>query len=96
MLKKKTKRLFEILSHPARLQLVELLAERPRKNRELADRLKINESSVGHHIQHLREVPHLLVTEREGQHVLHSIDRNVLADALIDLGKAAGLDVVVR
>ena len=94
--KKKTRHLFEILSHPARLRLVELLSARPHKNRDLAKRLKINESSLGHHIQHLREVPGLLVTEREGQLALHSIDRRVLAEALIDLGKAAGLDVTVR
>ena len=96
LVNKKTRRLFEILSHPARLRLLELLAARPRKNRELAKLLKINESSLSHHIQHLREVPGLLVTERDGQQVMHSIDRNIVAEALVELGKAASLDVVVR
>jgi hypothetical protein len=63
--KKKTKLLFEALSHPARMHLIELLAARPRINRELAKRLKITESSLSHHIQLLRDVPGLLVTERE-------------------------------
>lgn len=94
--KKKTRLLFETLSHPARLRMIELLSARPHKNRDLANRLKINESSLGHHIQHLRDVPGLLVTEREGQLALHSIDRLVIGEALVDLGKAAGLEVTVR
>ena len=94
-MKKKTKLLFEALGHPARMHLLELLAARPRINRELAKRLKISESSLSHHIQLLRDVPGLLSTEREGNHVVHAVDRNVVAEALIDLGKSTGLAVSI-
>jgi len=94
--KKKTKLLFESLSHPARLMMIELMAVRPRKNRELAKALGVSESSLSHHIQHLRDVPGLLVTEREGQVDVHSVDRNVLAEALVDFGTSSGLDVAIH
>lgn len=89
-MKKASIAVFEALSHPMRLRMVELLARKERRIDELSKKLDINASSIGHHLVVLRE-SRLLISQRRGKPAYHSIDKRVLRSALEDLGKSARL-----
>jgi ArsR family transcriptional regulator len=89
-MKRRTIQIFEAMSHHVRLRMIQHMGSRPRRMDELSEMLKINVSSVSHHLQVLRDAG-LLVTERRGLPAYHSIDRPVLAAALDDLATAAKL-----
>lgn len=82
---------FQALSHPIRIKMVELLARKEHRIEELTQKLDINASSIGHHMVVLRESG-LLVTERRGKPAFHSIDKKLLVAALDDMRRAARLD----
>lgn len=75
---------FEALSHPLRLKMVELLARKERRMEQLTKLVGINPSSVTHHLVVLRNAK-LLRTERRGKPAYHTLDKRVMTDALADL-----------
>jgi ArsR family transcriptional regulator len=90
-MKKASIAVFEALSHPMRIKMIELCARKERRIDELAQALQINASSISHHLVVLRESG-LLLTERRGKPAYYSIDRKRLRAALDDLSKSARLD----
>jgi ArsR family transcriptional regulator len=86
---------FEALSHPVRIKMIELLGRKERRIEELIQKLEINASSISHHLMVLRESG-LLLTERRGKPAYHSIDKGRLRSALDELVKSAHLDDIDR
>jgi len=76
-------RLFNILSHPHRIRIVEELRDRECDVNTLQDILGISHSRVSQHLAKLRS--HRLVTERrEGRHVFYRLLQPQLARWLLD------------
>lgn len=75
---------FEALSHPLRLKMVELLARKERRVEQLTKLVGINPSSVTHHLVVLRNAK-LLLTERRGKPAYYTLDKRVMAAAIDDL-----------
>jgi len=74
-----------------RIKMIELLGRKERRIDQLSDKLKINASSISHHLVVLRESG-LLLTERRGKPAFHSINKKLLQEAIDDLVKSARLD----
>lgn len=83
--------IFEALSHPIRIKMIELLGRKERRIDELSEKLKINASSISHHLVVLRESG-LLLTERRGKPAFHSLNKELLRAALDDLAKSSRLE----
>lgn len=81
---------FEALSHPLRIKMIELLGRKERRMEELSEKLNINQSSISHHLVVLREA-RLLLTERRGKPAYHRLDKKLLQAALDDLARTARL-----
>lgn len=90
-MKKASIAVFEALSHPVRIKMIELIGRKERRNEELIQALKINASSISHHLMVLRESG-LLLTERRGKPAYHSLDKRRLRAALDELIESARLD----
>lgn len=90
-MKKPNIAVFEALSHPLRIKMVELLGRKERRMEELSEKLDINQSSISHHLVVLREA-RLLITERRGKPAYHRLDKKLLQAALEDLARSARLD----
>ncbi|MCG8424534.1 MAG: metalloregulator ArsR/SmtB family transcription factor [Proteobacteria bacterium] len=90
-MKKTSIAVFEALSHPMRIKMIELLGRKERRIDQLSEKLKINASSISHHLVVLRESG-LLITERRGKPAYHSINKELLRAAIDDLIKSARLD----
>ena len=86
---------FEALSHPLRIKMIELLGRKERRMEELSEKLDINQSSISHHLVVLREA-RLLITERRGKPAYHRLDKKLLQAALDDLQRSARLDLGTR
>ena len=89
-MKKANIAVLEALSHPLRIKMVELLGRKERRMEELSEKLKINQSSISHHLVVLREA-RLLITERRGKPAYHRLNKPLLRTALDDLGKSVQL-----
>jgi ArsR family transcriptional regulator len=81
---------FEALSHPLRIKMIELLGRKERRMEELSEKLNINQSSISHHLVVLREA-RLLLTERRGKPAYHRLDKKLLQAALDELARTARL-----
>lgn len=90
-MKKASIAVFEALSHPMRIKIIELLGRKERRMDDLSEKLKINASSISHHLVVLRESK-LLLTERRGKPAYHSLDKELLRAALDDLARSVRLD----
>lgn len=90
-MKKASIAVFEALSHPLRIKMVELLGRKERRMEELSEKLKINPSSISHHLVVLREA-RLLITERRGKPAYHRLNKELLLNALADLRRSARLE----
>ncbi len=61
------------LAHDLRLEIVRLVAERPRSTQELAPLLRLSESAVSKHLRQLSDA-HILSSTREGYYVLYHLE----------------------
>lgn len=61
------------LGHDLRLEIVRLVAERPRSTQELAPLLRLSESAVSKHLRQLSDA-HILSSAREGYYVLYRLE----------------------
>ncbi len=76
------------LSSPARLQLLELLAQAPRTVEVLAGEIGQSVANTSHHLQALKRAQ-LVTTERDGLHVVYSIAGGDVAELLVHLQAVA-------
>jgi DNA-binding transcriptional ArsR family regulator len=81
-------RTFRALADPTRRAILALLRDRDLAAGELASHFDMAFASVSHHLQVLRDSG-LVQTQREGQHIIYSLNTTVFQDALqhlLDIG----------
>lgn len=88
------------LSSPARLEILELLAQAPRTVEVLAGEIDQSVANTSHHLQALRRAQ-LVATQRHGSHVLYSLAGADVAELLVHLQAVAarhlaGLEKLTR
>lgn len=76
------------LSSPARLEILELLAQAPRTVEVLASETDQSVANTSHHLQSLKRAQ-LVTTERDGLHVVYSIAGADVAELLVHLQAVA-------
>jgi ArsR family transcriptional regulator, arsenate/arsenite/antimonite-responsive transcriptional repressor len=85
-------RTFKALADPTRRRILAMLRDGDRAAGEIAEHFPVAFASVSHHLQVLREAG-LVVSRREGQFVIYSLNTTVLQEALqhlFDLGALGG------
>jgi DNA-binding transcriptional ArsR family regulator len=75
-------RVLGVLSHPARLQIIEELRGGERDVGSLVEVLRISHSGVSQHLSRLRS-QHLVVERREGRHIYYRLQDEELAEWLV-------------
>lgn len=88
------------LSSPARLEILELLAQAPRTVEVLAGEIDQSVANTSHHLQALKRAQ-LVATERDGLHVVYSLAGGDVAALLVQLQAVAaqhiaGLEKLTR
>jgi DNA-binding transcriptional ArsR family regulator len=81
-------RTFRALADPTRRQILALLRDRDRAAGEIAQEFPMAFASVSHHLQVLRDAD-LVLTRRDGQFIIYSLNTTVVQDALqhlMDIG----------
>jgi DNA-binding transcriptional ArsR family regulator len=73
--------LFKALNDPTRREILELLKEKDLTAGEIADSFSISKPSISHHLDLLRQAG-LVVSVKEGQFVLYSLNTTVMDEML--------------
>lgn len=82
-------RTFKALADPTRREILALLRPRDLAAGEIAQHFDMAFASVSHHLQVLREAG-LVMTRRDGQHIIYSLNTTVVQDALQHLMELGG------
>jgi DNA-binding transcriptional ArsR family regulator len=77
---------FRTLGHPARIRILELLAERDHAVHELLDRIAIEPSNLSQQLAVLRRTS-MVVSQRRGNQVVYSISVPEVRDLLLTARK---------
>lgn len=77
---------FRTLGHPARIRILELLAERDHAVHELLERIDIEPSNLSQQLAVLRRTS-MVVSQREGGEVVYSISVPEVRDLLLSARK---------
>jgi DNA-binding transcriptional ArsR family regulator len=77
-------RVFRALADPARLRILQRIAERPRSTQELAPLIGLSEAGTSKHLRLLAGAG-ILATRREGYYVVYSLVRERLDSLPADL-----------
>lgn len=72
---------FKALSDPTRRQILRLLREKDRTAGEIADFFNMTKPSISHHLSALKQAG-LVLDERQGQHIIYSINTSVLEEVM--------------
>ena len=91
-MKEETQLIFKALSHPQRLLATVYLGRKARTNDELVRLLKTSVGNVHAHILQLRD-RNLIDTQRYGKQVKHTLNHEVLRNALRELAKEARVEL---
>ena len=84
-------RTFKALADPNRRRILALLRPGDLSAGEIAEQFEMAFASVSHHLQVLRDAE-LVLSRRDGQHIIYSLNTTVVQDALkhlLDLGATA-------
>ncbi len=85
-------RTFRALADPTRRRILALLRDGDRAAGELASEFPMAFASVSHHLQVLRDAD-LVLSRRDGQFIIYSLNTTVFQDALqhlMEIGTGAG------
>lgn len=72
---------FKALSDPTRRKILDLLKERDLTAGDIADQFNMTKPSISHHLNILKKAE-LVRDERQGQHIIYSIDMTVFQDVM--------------
>jgi len=73
--------LFKALNDPTRREILEMLKEKDLTAGEIADQFNISKPSISHHLDLLRQAG-LVVSVKEGQFILYSLNTTVMDEML--------------
>lgn len=72
---------FKALSDPTRRQILELLKHQDMSAGDIADHFDMAKPSISHHLNTLKQA-HLVLSEKQGQNIIYSINITAFQDAL--------------
>ncbi len=72
---------FKALSDKTRRKILRDLRERDMSAGEIADRFDISKPSISHHLDVLKNAG-LVINEKQGQHVIYSLNTTVFQDVM--------------
>ena len=72
---------FKALANPTRREIVRLLGKKEMSAGELAEHFDMTKPTVSHHFSVLKEAD-LIVSRREGQQIIYSLNTTVAQDVL--------------
>lgn len=72
---------FKALADPTRRRILELLKERDLSAGEIADAFDIGKPSISHHLNLLKAAD-MVLSEREGQSIIYSLNTTVFQEAI--------------
>ena len=73
--------LFKALSDPSRRKIIQLLKEGDLTAGEIADHSDMAKPSISHHLNLLKQA-NLVLSQKQGQNVIYSLNTTTLQDAL--------------
>lgn len=73
--------LFKALNDPTRREILELLKTKDMTAGEIADKFNISKPSISHHLDLLKQAG-LVVSVKEGQFIIYSINTTVMDEML--------------
>lgn len=73
--------LFKALNDPTRREILELLKEKDMTAGDIADKFNISKPSISHHLDLLRQAG-LVISVKEGQFILYSLNTTVFDDVV--------------
>ena len=73
--------LFKALSDPSRRKIIQLLKEGDLTAGEIADHFDMAKPSISHHLNLLKQA-NLVLSQKQGQNVIYSLNITTLQDAL--------------
>ena len=73
--------LFKALSDPSRRKIIQLLKEGDLTAGEIADHFNMAKPSISHHLNLLKQA-NLVLSQKQGQNVIYSLNTTTLQDAL--------------
>ena len=73
--------LFKALNDPTRREILELLKSKDMTAGEIADQFNISKPSISHHLDLLKQAG-LVVSVKEGQFIIYSINTTVMDEML--------------
>lgn len=73
--------LFKALSDPSRRKIIQLLKEGDLTAGEIADHFDMTKPSISHHLNLLKQA-NLVLSQKQGQNVIYSLNTTTLQDAL--------------
>ena len=73
--------LFKALSDPSRRKIIQLLKEGDLAAGEIADHFDMAKPSISHHLNLLKQA-NLVLSQKQGQNVIYSLNTTTLQDAL--------------
>jgi DNA-binding transcriptional ArsR family regulator len=74
-------RVFKALNDPTRREILELLKETDMNAGEIADHFNITKPSISHHLDLLKQAD-LVVSEKNGQFIIYSLNITVVEDII--------------
>ncbi len=83
-------RTFKALADPSRRRILALLRDDDLAAGEIASQFTMAWASVSHHLQVLRDAG-LVLSRRDGQHIIYSLNTTVVQDALQHLLEIGGI-----
>ncbi|WP_307393266.1 autorepressor SdpR family transcription factor [Bacillus horti] len=72
---------FKALSDPTRRKILDLLKDKDMTAGEISDHFQMTKPAVSHHLNLLKQAD-LVWVERQGQHILYSINLTVFQDLM--------------
>ena len=75
------KNIFKALNDPTRREILELLKTKDMAAGEIADKFNISKPSISHHLDLLKQAG-LVVSVKEGQFIIYSINTTVMDEML--------------
>ena len=74
-------KVFKALNDPTRRQILDLLRKRDMSAGDIADRFNMTKPSISHHLDLLKQAD-LIISEKNGQYIIYSLNTSVLDECL--------------
>jgi predicted ArsR family transcriptional regulator len=91
----RNRRILALLSHPSRVQLIQLLGQQAMQTDEMAEKMPIEQAGTVVHLNYLINEG-VVQSKRYGRRVRYWLDRERFTEALAELGDSIGVRVQIN